>query len=252
MFENLGQFVLDLRAVKAAVERSTANLAAVALLRDARLLDHHVAVALVAGKEMIMRDEARAILEDQRQASELQRLARLAALVQLCVRLEDAEQLLPVGNRLAFEHPPPRQAADVPRPLEKGFQILVQRQGLRTAAGAVFPQDFAVRLRPRQRRFRQFQQFAVGLLHPLLITIPLAGGEAIDGPRQLARLAVQMPVLPPADQAEQRGQRRGQAEHLPQSVHDQAAVGGIVDVGFDDEGIAADPFSCGFAFATMG
>src|SRR3989339_18839 len=49
MFEDLGQFVLDLRAVEASVERSAADLAPMAFLGRARLLDDHVAVALVRG-----------------------------------------------------------------------------------------------------------------------------------------------------------------------------------------------------------
>ena len=238
MFEDLGQLVLDLRAVKATVERPTADLAPVTLLGRARLLHNHVAVALVAGQYMMVRDEACSILKDQHQPSKLYRLGRLAALIQLRVRLEDAEQLLVVGNRLALEHPPPRQVADVSRSLEVGFQVLVQRQGLRTAVPAVFSRRFAERFGPRQNLVRQLQQFAVGLLHPPLIATALARGDALDRSHQLSHLAVQVLVLPPADQAEQPGQRRGQAEHLPQAVRDQAAVRGIMDVGLDHKGIA--------------
>jgi len=96
----------------------------VTLLGRARLLHDHVAVALVAGQYMMVRDEACSILKDQHQPSKLYRLGRLAALIQLRVRLEDAEQLLVVGNRLALEHPPPRQVADVSRSLEISFKSL--------------------------------------------------------------------------------------------------------------------------------
>jgi hypothetical protein len=67
-------------------------------------------------------------------------------------------------------------------------------------------------------------------------------GDAIDRSGQLSHLAVQVLVLPPADQAVQPGQDRGQAEHLPQAVRDQTAVRGIMDVGLDHKGIAAYRF----------
>ena len=168
----------------------------------------------------------------------MHRLTRLAALVQLRVRLKDAEQLLVVGNRLALEHPPSRQAANVSCPRDKSLQLLVQRESFRAGERAVFLHRFAEGLGSRQEQVRHLQQFAVGLLQPLLVTVPFAGGDPLDRSHQPSRLAVKMFVLSPADQAEHPGQHHGRAEHLPQAVRDQTAVRRIVDVGLDHEGVA--------------
>ena len=84
-------------------------------LHRPRLLDRHVNVLCVAVHQVLMNDEARGIFIHQQQTTELHRLSSFAALVKLCVRFKDAEQLVFVGNRFAEQHATPSRAADLSR-----------------------------------------------------------------------------------------------------------------------------------------
>src|SRR5664280_1977750 len=237
MFDDLGKFLLVVRAVKSSVEGRAANPPSVTSLGLASLLDHHVAIALIAWQNVIVRDEACSVLVKQYQASELHRLSRLASLVHLRVRLEDAEQLLAVGNRFAVKHASPRRAADVPRPLQKGVEFVVQRQGLRVGDAPLF-QRFAERIGPSANDLRQLQQFAVRPFQSLSATVPFAGGDPFDLPAQLFRLSVEVFVLPPAAHARQSREHRRQADNLAQAVADHAIVRGEMDIGLRHEGVS--------------
>jgi hypothetical protein len=75
----------------------------------ARLLLVH----LVGGDELL------ADLLDLDHVTELDVLARLAALEELRVWLEEAEELLVVGDGLAVQHAPPRLIEDLPAQLRE-------------------------------------------------------------------------------------------------------------------------------------
>ena len=83
----------------------------------------------------------------------------------------------------------------------------------------------------------RLEQLAVEGFQPLLIAGSFAGGDAFDPPRQPPGLAEQMLGLPPSIESQERRQCGPDREQLPHPVADQAALGGIVDVGLDDEGI---------------
>ena len=52
----------------------------------------------------MMRNETVGVFVKENQTSELVRLTRFAASIQLCVRFKDAEKFVFVGNRFAFQH----------------------------------------------------------------------------------------------------------------------------------------------------
>ena len=114
MSNDLRQGLLVLRRVEAPVERGPLDATAQTLLQPPRLFHDHIAVILLTRHQVRMGDEADGILKDQHLASELHRLGGLATLVQLGVRLKDAEELVAVGNRLAFQNPAGGSAADLP------------------------------------------------------------------------------------------------------------------------------------------
>ena len=213
MLDDLGEFLLVLRAVKPAVQRRAADAAAVAFLGLARLADGHVAVGFVPRQDGVVGDEAHAVLVEHHQASELHRMTGFAADVQLGVGLEDAEELFAVGDDFAAEDASPRGAADVPRPLEKRLEFAVQRHRL-DVDRACFVQRFAEPVGPRADRDCQFQQLAVGHLEPRWAIVSLAGSDPLDLAVELPRLAVKVLVLPPAVGAEQSGERRRQPKDL--------------------------------------
>ena len=66
-----------------------------------------------------MTHKAGTILDDQDTVAELDRLGDLATLDQLRLRLEHAEQLLVVGDRLLREHASPRLITGMNRHLQK-------------------------------------------------------------------------------------------------------------------------------------
>lgn len=114
---DLCQFTLILRRVKAPIERGFFDGSLQALLDQTRLRHDDLAVLLLAREQIRVRDESRPILVDQDQPPKLHGLARFAAFVELRVRLKQAEQLLGVGHCFSLQHAPPRRIADLLRPL---------------------------------------------------------------------------------------------------------------------------------------
>ena len=105
--------------MEATIERGFLDRSLQTLLHNARLRHDHVAVLLFTLQEIRVRDEARRVLEDQDQPPKLHRLAGLAALVQLRVRLKQAEQLLGVGHLFSLQHAPPGRVAHLLGALQK-------------------------------------------------------------------------------------------------------------------------------------
>jgi len=137
VLDDLGQPTLVLGRVKAPVEGRPANASSQTLLHAACLVDDHVAVVGVAGEEVGMGDEPRPVLVDEQLTPELHRLGRLAPLVKLRVRLEDAEELLGVGDLLPLQHASPGGAAHLPRSLEEHGQFDVQSEDFGIDRGAL-------------------------------------------------------------------------------------------------------------------
>ena len=143
MLEDFRQPSLVLRRVKAAVEGCLADAAFQTSLQVPRLLDHHVSVVRVARHQVGVADEAGAVFVDQHLPPELHRLCGFASLVQLGMRLEDAQQLVPVGHLFALKHTSAGRAANVKRSFQKRLQLGVQGEDFdvgRAAPACTFSQ----------------------------------------------------------------------------------------------------------------
>jgi hypothetical protein len=78
---------------------------------------------------------------------------------------------------------------------------------------------------------------------PITDSMPGRGRRAARNAMLAVASCWKVLVLPPTVQAEQCGEHRCQGEHFPQAVADEAVVGGIMDVGSRDEGIASHGFA---------
>ncbi len=123
---DLGQLALVFRRMKTAVEGSLADAPFQALLQGPRLFDHHIPAVSIARQQVSLTDETGGIFKDQHLASELHWLASLSSLVQLGMWLEDAEQLVLVGNFLVLKHPATGRATNVTRSFQKNLQFVIQ------------------------------------------------------------------------------------------------------------------------------
>jgi len=84
------------------------------------------------------------------------------------------------------------------------------------------------------------EQGSVSVAEPLAVIGPLAGGDPVDGAELRLQATEQMLVLPPAALAQQVGQASGRRDDRAEAVADEARIGGVVDVGGDDERVAPD------------
>ena len=124
----VGQLLLVVRRVKAAIERAPLDLAAHALLQLGHRRHQQVLIQHAVGHHRVMADEASGILDHQHLVAVLDRVGLLATLDQFRVRLEDAEDLLLVGHRLAEQHTPSGRAAHLLRQLQIMPQFLASAQ----------------------------------------------------------------------------------------------------------------------------
>src|SRR5712691_4095087 len=222
----LGQFVLVRGGVEATVERQLLDLIVEALLQSPRLRDGDVAIGLGAFQQAMLREKSRTVLEHQHQAAELQRLAGLATFVQLRVRLEEAEQLLVVGDLLAFDHAAMSHLTHLLSPSDERLQ---QREFppfvADVLAADVLVVDVLVLVvdvlvdvvcRPRGRatlsrgeEFLRAAEHSAALLEqrdvlglePLLVVRSLFGGDAGGSPSHALHALQQLSVLSPATQS---------------------------------------------------
>src|SRR4051794_12741440 len=121
--DQLGQFVLILGRMKAAIERRTADPPAQPSLHLFHLSRQHLAVLGPAGQDRVVTHKAGAVLDDQDSVAELDRLGDLATLDQLRLRLEHAEELLVVGDLLLREHTASRLFAGSERHIQEVNQL---------------------------------------------------------------------------------------------------------------------------------
>src|SRR3954471_1081864 len=238
----LGQLGLILRRVEPAIERRAADLPAEPLLHRLQLPHHNFPVLGAARQHRVVAHEARAVLDDQDAVAELDRLRHLAAFDQLGLRLEQAEELLAVGDRLLGEDAsvpliagPDRQVHEVEQPGPEPFYRLRRRADTDRDQGGVEqlagPGDDPVGL---------VEEDLVGGPEPFPEVRTLARGDPVDGAKVLLDDAAEVVVLTPAGPAQQGGQAARGADDDAQAVADEAGIGGIVDLGGHDERVAAD------------
>ncbi len=115
----LDQLGLILGRVEPAVERRTTDLAIEPLLHLLHFSHDHFAVLGAAWQDRVVAHEARTILDDQDAMAELDRLGDFPAFDQLGLRLEEAEELLVIGDGLLSEHTPPRLITGMNRHVQK-------------------------------------------------------------------------------------------------------------------------------------
>ena len=222
MSDDLGQFPLIFRRVETAVEGGPPDASLQTLLQSPRLRDDHAPVVGVARHQVGMGDEPGPVLVNQDLPPELHGLGGLAAFVQLGVRLEDTEELFGIGHVLALKHATAGGAANMACSLHKRLQLCLQREDFAADLPLLF-QACTQLVRTCEDTLGQGQEFPVEHFDPLLVTLSLAGSEAVDPPHQALRLPVQVLVLPPAAASGQRGDGHTQGQHLPQTVADEAA-----------------------------
>lgn len=100
----LGQLRLILGRVEPAIERRASDSPFQPLLDLLDFTHQDLAVFGSARQDRVVADEARAILHDQDSVAELDLLGNLAAFDQLGLGLEEAEELLAIGDGLLVEH----------------------------------------------------------------------------------------------------------------------------------------------------
>ena len=115
----LHQLGLILGRVEPAIERCTPDLAIEPLLHLLHFTHDNFAVLGAARQDRVVAHEARTILDDQDAVAELDRLGDFAALDQLGLRLEEAEELLVIGDCLLGEHTSSRLITGINRHVQK-------------------------------------------------------------------------------------------------------------------------------------
>ena len=90
--------------MKAAIKRQPLNAVVEAFLDDLRFFHGDLRITLIAWHQTTMHDESGGIFIHQDLSSELNRLARFAAFVQLRMWLEHAEEFVAVGDRFPEQH----------------------------------------------------------------------------------------------------------------------------------------------------
>ena len=206
----LGEFVLILRRVEAAIERQLLDLILETLLQSSRFRHRHVAVGLGATEQAMLREESCGVLEHQHQAAELHRLTGLASFVELRMRLEEAEQLLVVGHFLALDHAAMSHLAHLLRACDERLQRRELQQFaadvladvlVRRTSGRVFLQCGEQLVRSAKHSAAFLQQFDVLGLQPLGVVRALLGRDAGDVSRHTLHGLEQLSVLSPTAQS---------------------------------------------------
>jgi hypothetical protein len=131
---------------------------------------------------------------------ELDRLGDLAALDQLRLRLEQAEELLVVGDRLLCEHASSRLIAGMDRHVQEIDQLRPEPlDRSRRGAGADGDQGRIEHLRrPGEDPVGRVEERPVGVPEPLAEVAPLARGDLVDRAELFPHGAEQVLVLTPA------------------------------------------------------
>ena len=159
--------------MKTSIERGFFNLAAKTILQYSGLLDEDPSILRVARHDVMMREKARGIFVDQDQTTKLNRLACLATLVKLRMRLEDAEQLFFVPHALALQDTTAGRVANLLGALDKQLDFSNVAHRANVEGGLLFG-CFAQFLGAAQNLLGAIQQFAIGFLQPLFVVRSLA------------------------------------------------------------------------------
>ncbi len=221
--------------MKAAIERRRDDLTAMLLLCCASLLHRDVGVVLFARQQMVVTDKTRAVFKHEQQPAELIRSARFAAAIELRVRLEQAEQLVAVGDFLLQDHAPIGRVANLFREREPMLQVLRHRPRcrLRATGRGLFLQG----LSPLQKRFGSIQQLLISSRQSLLHAWALARTDLGDRPHADLDAPIQMLALPPTRRSHQLSQLAAQGNDLPHAVANQRTFRRVMNVRFHDERI---------------
>ena len=168
----------------------------------------------------MMGDESRGIFVDQNQTSELIGLARLATPVQLRVRLENAEQLVFIGDRFSFQHTAASRAANLPCTLDKelNFRDLSDRHDVEIVVAL---QCFARFGGTPEYRFGAPQKLAILVRKSLFVFGSLASADASNVTRDSLDLLEQVFVLSPSDDVVDVGKLDAKLDGLAHSIDDQ-------------------------------
>tara|TARA_R110002072_G_scaffold199636_7_gene357299 strand:- start:1 stop:351 length:351 start_codon:yes stop_codon:yes gene_type:complete len=112
MIDKLRQFPLVVGRMKSTVERQALHAVLEVILQRLRFTDCHLFVAFIAFHQNGAHNEASRIFEYQNLSTKLHRLTGFATFVKLSVRLENAEELVAVGNCFAVDDTPPGRVRD--------------------------------------------------------------------------------------------------------------------------------------------
>jgi hypothetical protein len=99
--DQLRQFILILRRMESAIKGETFNSVGEALLNGLCCCHRNLRITLIAFHQIAMNDEPGRIFEHQNLSSELNGFTRLAAFVELRVRLKHAEQFVAVAGTVS-------------------------------------------------------------------------------------------------------------------------------------------------------
>ncbi len=172
-------------------------------------------------------------------APELDRLARLMADDDLGVRLEQADDLLACGHRLALEHAPHGLRDRLLDPRQEGVELPRQALGRRFGSLA---QDRADPDRLSVRRLGNRDQLGIGLPHGLGHRLALATAEARQAlhqaPRAAGARAEHHPTQVHSLAEHVFGPTQQPAQH-PHAIGEQAAVAGMMDGGSHHRAVEA-------------
>ena len=240
-----GEPFLVRRAVKALVQADAAQIGE-ALGQFRHHGDRHLVVGLTLHDAMA-EDKAILILVHQHPQAQFHRDAGLAFGNPLGMRLENGEDLFGMRNALALQHPAPDL---VDLALGMGEVII---QGREPGRGLMMHFDQGKPGGPcaGQEAFRQRQ---IVLMRLADLDLPRGALGLILGPRALDLLGTPegflhaadiVGMLAPVAEAGHLAQPGAGLDHLAHGVIQQVGVGGIVNIGLDDEGITAhgDPFA---------
>jgi hypothetical protein len=171
-------------------------------------------------------------------------MGSFAAIDQLRLGLEQTEQFLAILDRLALEDPASGQVTDLDCPIQiiEQFGSESGHPLLESAGSDREPLGFEQVQGAGENPVGLIKECPVSLLKPRLGFAPFGFRDLVDQPKMFFHENYQMMMLSPTAHSEKVRELHRSPNNDSQTVADQAGIGGIVDVGFEDERIAADSF----------
>ena len=245
MQHQFAQFNLILWSMEPPVEGGTTDLTVEPLLHLLHRLHCNRTIFDPVWQDRVVAHEARTIFHHQNAVTELDRMGNLAAIDQLRLGLEQTEQFLAILDRLALEDPASSHVTDMDRPIqiieqfgsESGHPILESCWERSRSARVRASSGRGPRIRSASSK-----KCPVSLRKPRLGVAPFGFRDLIDRSKMCFNTDHQMMMLSPAAHSEKVRKPHRSPYDDSQTVADQAGIGGIVDVGFEDERVAADRF----------